>query len=192
VLLRVITEAHTAETQRLAEEHFRRAWNISDRQAALGCLNASEHPRRRELMEEGYALWREHLSAYAGYLAIVGAGTHDDVFEMLAAEEQRPTFRREHPTLHRALYLPMAGNNKMVWTDRGLAWMADTVARLAAVNENTAIRLAAAFQLVHRLADDLKPKVVAALETMRRRVDAAAAPSVAGRIQAYLEGAGAE
>jgi aminopeptidase N len=187
VLLRIITEADTTETQSLAESHFREAWNITDRLSALQCINLSSHPRRRELMEEAFEQWHRHLSGYTSYLSIVATGRQDDVFDMLAHEEQRPMFRPEHPGHCRALFLPMASNNKLLWTDRGIKWVQETVSRMAGVNENTANRLVACFQLANRLADDLKPKVVAALEAIRDNIDEETAPSVAGRVRGYLE-----
>jgi len=186
VLLRIITEANTPETQNLAESHYRRAWNITDKISALACINLSDHPGRRALLEEAYQNWKDHLSAYAAYLSIIGQGTHADVFDQIVVEEHRPTFRIEHPTLSRALFMPLAGNNKLLWTDRGIGWMTETIVKMATINENTALRLAACFQLVDHLAPDLKPKVQAALEAINSRVAASAAPALIGRIRAYL------
>ena len=186
VLLRTLIEANTREVHELAEDHFHRAWNITDKVSALSCISVSEHPRRSEILEEAYQLWKNHLSAYSSYLGIVGGGVRDDVFDMIAAEEQKPTFRLQHPTHNRALFLSMAGNNKMLWTDRGIQWATATVIRLAAINENSANHLVAAFQQVRNLADDLKPKVLAALNAMKEGVDPAKCPSTAGRIRAYL------
>ena len=186
VLLRTITEAGTAETWELAETHFRKAWNISDRMSALVCVDRGGHPDRLALLDEARELWNEHLPAYTSYLGIVAGSPHEDVFARIADEEQRPPFRLEHPGHSRGLFLPMAMNNKRLWTDRGIEWVADTVVRLAPVNENTANRLVACFRLVDKLADDLKPKVVSALTRMRDSIDEARAPSTAGRVRAYL------
>ena len=146
ILLRTMVEANTAEIHKLAEDHFHKAWNITDKIATLSSINVSENPRRKELLEEGYLLWKDHLSAYSSYLSIVGSGTHEDVFDMISLEERRPTFKVHHPTHSRGLYLSMSSNNKMLWTDRGIQWMTDTVIRHAPINENTVIRLVAAFQ----------------------------------------------
>lgn len=186
VLLRVIIEINSAQVHDLAESHFRKACNITDKVSALSCIHLSEHPERRNLLSEAYRLWKDHLSAYASYLSIIGRGIHDDVFEMIAAEEKRPTFNIKHPTHNRALFLPMAANNKMLWTDRGIKWVADVAIRMAAINENTAYRLVACFQQVNKLADDIKPKVITALENMRDAIDESRQPSVAGRIRSYL------
>jgi aminopeptidase N len=186
VLLRTLIELDTPEVQALAELHFRRAWNITDKTSALACIHISNHPRRRELLEEGCELWREHLAAYVSYLAIVGTGVHDDVFEMIEREERRPGFHLEHPSHSRALFLPLAANNKMIWTGRGLEWLTATAIRMAPINENTTNRLIACFQQVNHLSDDLRPAVLAALRTMAARIDPGVAPSVAGRLGAYL------
>ena len=188
VVLRMLCEADTGEVQKLAEDHFHRAWNISDKLAALRCVQATSHPRLLDLFEEAHGAWKDHIAAYTAYLACIGASRHDDVFDRIAAEEQRTGFRISHPGHSRALFMPLGSNNKMLWTDQGLDWLVATVGRLAEVNENTALRLVDSLRLVNKLADDLKPKVIAALVSMRERIDADAVPALYGRIGAYLGG----
>ena len=186
VLLRSIVEKQTPEVYELASKHFHAAWSISDRTAALSCINICGHPDRKKLLESAFEEWNEHLTAYSGYLMIISSGVEDDVFDMIRKEEQRDTFNLVHPGHHRALFLPMTANNSMLWTDRGINWIADTAIRLAGINENSAIRLIACFGHVARLADDLKPKVISALERILEEVDKSVAPSVAGRVETYL------
>ena len=186
VLLRTLMECRSRPMHALAEEHFRRAWNITDKASALSCIQVSDHPERLALLEEARRLWQDHLSAYLTYLGTIGGSIHDDVFELMAREERRPGFSLEHPGHCRALFLPFTANNKMLWTARGIDWIAQTVCRLAPVNDNTALRLLACFRLVDRLADDLRPAVTAALEAVVRGVDSAAAPATAGRARAFL------
>lgn len=190
ILLRAIVEADTAEAHRIAEQHHGAAWNLSDRVSALHAINISSHPRRREILAAAYEEWKDRLVPYTNYLRVVGAGTQDDVFDMIGEEEKKDTFKTTHPGHVRALYLPMTANNKMLWTDRGIDWLAETAIRVASANENTAVRLVGAFRQVARLADDLRPRVVAALETMRDGINEITAPSVAGRICTYLQGLG--
>lgn len=187
VLLRTLIAADTPEVQAMAEAHFRKAWNFSDKTSALRCINISDHPGRLELMQEVRELWKDHLNGYTTYLAITASGTHDDVFDLIAQEERQPEFRIEHPSHSRMLYLPMGSNNKMLWTDRGIEWLTETVVKLAPVNENTALHLLDTLRQVHQLPGDLKPLVLRALETMSDRVPADRAPSVAGRIKSYLK-----
>ena len=186
IVLRMLCEADTEEVQQLAEQHFHCAWNISDKLAALRCVQATSHPGRHALFEEAYAMWKDNIAAYTTYLACIGGSRHDDVFDRLVAEEERSTFQISHPGHSRALLMPMGSNNKMLWTDSGLEWLAETVVRSAKVNENTALRLVDSLRLVNQLDDDLKPKVLAALESMRDGISADHAPAVRGRIDAYL------
>lgn len=187
VLLRILVQRDTPEAQHLAEDHFHKARHITDKTAALLCVNLTSHPKRRQLVDEGYELWKDHLNAYLGYLQIIGAGVHDDVFDMLADEEQRPTFILEHPGHQRALFLGFATNNKKLWTGQGITWVTEAVARLAPLNENTANRLLACFKQVHNLGEDLRPRVIEALNLLQKRLDPEAAPSVFGRVQTYLD-----
>ncbi|MDA0991390.1 MAG: M1 family metallopeptidase, partial [Verrucomicrobia bacterium] len=189
VLLRVITAANTPATQQLAESHFRTAWNITDRSSALFCINYSDHPQRHAIMQEARAEWINHLNGYMTYLMAIGSSGHDDVFERLREEAATPEFDIQHPSHSRALFMPMTGNNKMLWTDAGLQWLTEMIISLAPASENTTIRLLACLQQVNDLAPDLKPKVVAALQAMDAAIDNKALPSVGGRIAAYLAGA---
>lgn len=189
VLLRAISFAETEHAWTLAEQHFHAAWHISDRLNALECLVAAGHPRRQDLLEEAYGMWHDKLAAYSSYLSIIGTSPHGDLFDSIRREEARPTFQIEHPNHSRSLYLPVASNNKMLWTLAGIRWLTVTVLRLSRINENTAIRLLACLQQARDLGDDLKPIVVAALKEMAQEVKKSQAPSVAGRIAAYLESA---
>jgi aminopeptidase N len=186
VLLQVIAAADRPEAWRVLEQHFARAWHMSDRAAALECLMHSDSPARLAVLQEALDLWKDHLNGYTTWLRAIGGGKHDEVFELIAREEREPRFRREHPTHTRALYLPLAANNRLLWTRRGLEWMRRTVLAQAAVNENTALRLVSALQMARKLPDDLGPEVLKVLRDIRAGVDARAYPSLAGRVDAFL------
>jgi aminopeptidase N len=188
VLLRTLVEADTPEVQALAEAHYRAAWNISDKTAALHALNQGTHPRRAALLEDAFTAWHGHLNGYTAYLGVIASGRAPDTFDAVAREEARPLFDPRHPNHTRALYLALAANNALLWTERGLRWAAQTACKLAPVNENTTLRLIDAFRLVAKLPPDLRPQVAHTLETILDGVDAARCPSVAGRVRAYLGG----
>ncbi|MGO9568597.1 MAG: DUF3458 domain-containing protein [Desulfomonilaceae bacterium] len=187
VLLEMIVIDDSADSQRLITDHYRSATTAADRVAALLALNRSSAPERRELLEQAYDAWHTHLSGYGNYLAVIGAGTGDDVFDMIEIETKRPSFDITQPTWSRALFLSMASNNKMVWTDRGIQWVADTVIELSRINAFTAGRLLNTFQHARKLKPDLQSKVVAALKTIALAVPAEVSPSLHGQVTAYLE-----
>jgi aminopeptidase N len=170
------------------ERHFHEAWNISDKLNAAAALHASDAPCRREVMSSLSAVCRPHVAAYGAYLSLVARSPHADVFESIAAEEGLAPFRLEHPGHSRSLLAPFAGNDAQLWTERGLLWMEETIARLALVNENTTLRLLAAFQLVRDFPDAQRKPVLALLTSLRRRLQAEDCPSVSGRIATYLKG----
>jgi aminopeptidase N len=190
VLLELIAVDDTPESHRLVLDHFRAATTANDRVTALAALNRSSAPTRRAVMDEVYQAWREHLSGYANYLRVVSSGTREDVFEMIEAEKKRSSFDITQPTWCRALFLPMAVNNKMVWTDRGIQWVADTVVGLAPINATTASRLLNTFQHVRRLKPELKGKVLPALQRIVQAITPEISPTIHGQADAYVKGDG--
>jgi aminopeptidase N len=188
VLLDLIVIDDSAESQQLIVEHFRRATTANDRVAALLALSRSASPMRRNLLEEVYKAWHGHLSGYANYLRVIASGTREDVFSMIEVERRRRTFDITQPTWCRALFLPMAVNNKMVWTERGIRWVAETVSELAAIGTTTASRLLNTFQHVRSLKPDLREKVEFALEEIVHQVPESVSPTIHCQASAYLVG----
>jgi aminopeptidase N len=188
VLLEVIAIDDSAESHGIILDHYRKASTASDRVAALAALNRSSCAERRTVLERVYKAWHEHLSGYANYLRIVAGGTQEDVFAMIEREKERPTFDITQPTWCRALFLPMAANNQMVWTDRGIQWVAGSVIELAVVNPTTASRLLNTFQHVRSLKPNLRDRVKPALEKIVRETPENVSPTIHRQASAYLGG----
>ncbi len=187
VLLELIAVDDRPESRALLLEHYRRATTATDRVAALALLNKSSEPSRRAVLEKVYAEWHTHLSGYANYLRIVAGGTCGDVFEMVGAEKRRPTFDITQPTWQRALFLPMAINNKMVWTDAGMSWLADTIIELAPINETTTSRLLNTLQHARNLRPQLKEKAMASLVRIADALSGKEHPAIHNQAKAYME-----
>jgi aminopeptidase N len=185
-LLELIAIEDSKESHKIVLDHFYSATTAADRVAALYALNRSSAALRRKVLEEVYLAWHSHLSGYANYLRVVASGTCPDVFDMIEAEKNRPGFDIRQPTWSRALFLPMAVNNKMVWTDQGIKWVADTVIELAPINATTTGRLLNTFQHVKNLKPALKEKVIPALEHILQNVSEGSSPSVYGQARSYL------
>lgn len=188
VLLDLIAVDDTGESQKIILEHFYAATTATDRVSALAALNRSSSPSRRKILGEVYEIWHSHLSGYANYLRVISSGTREDVFEMIDAEKKRRSFDINQPTWCRALFLPMAVNNKMVWTEQGIKWVADSVIELAPINAITASRLLNTFQHVRKLKPQLKEKVTTALERIMQNVSEGGCPTVYGQVRNYLKG----
>ncbi len=185
-LLDLIAADDSPESHAMIIEHFNKATTAQDKVSALVILNRSSSPERRSLLEKVYNQWHTHLSGYANYLRIIGSGTCSDVFEMLDSEKRRPTFDINQPTWSRALFVPMAVNNEMVWTDAGIQWITDTIIELAKVNGYVASKLLNTFQSTKRLKPELKTKAQAALERIIAEVDPKTSATIHSQAKAYL------
>ncbi len=186
VLMEPLAAADAPHTWAALERHYAKAVAITDRLNALSALYRSSHPRRLEIVAAAGDELRPHLGGYIGWLGILGRSHHADVCDAIDREAAASSFDIRHPGLARALFVPFSLNNAQLWTDVGLAWLARTAAKLAPINENTALRLIAPLQQAPTLADDLRPRVIATLRSLFDTIPAAAAPSVHGRLADYL------
>ena len=186
VLLDLIATVDSFESHGLILDHYRNAVTATDRVAALVALNRSSAPERRDILEQVYQAWHGHVSGYANYLRVVSSGTCDDVFDMIQEEKLRSTFDLKHPTWSRALLLTMAANNKMVWSDKGIEWVARTVIELAPINGYVASRLLNVFQMARKLRPAVKDKVHAALRRIVVNVPEKISPTVHNQAKEYL------
>jgi aminopeptidase N len=184
VLLGLIAAEDSPESHKIITEHYKRATTPTDRVTALIALGRSSSPKRREILESAYRKWHRHISGYSNYLGIIPAGTNDDVWEMIEAEKKRDPFDITQPTYTRSLLIPMAFNTKMVWTDRGLRWLRDTVIEFSPINTILASRLLNTFQLVDRMKPELKRKVTKHLNTIVKKVKDN--PTLLGQARGYL------
>ncbi|ADK86342.1 Peptidase M1 membrane alanine aminopeptidase [Desulfarculus baarsii DSM 2075] len=164
------------------------AKKASERVGALALLNRSSHPARLDLLERAYHDMHGHLSGYANYLRVIAGGDRPDVFEQIERERRRPSFDICQPTWARALYVPMAANNKALWTAQGVAWLGRQVVDLAQVSTTTASRMLSALKHVARLRQPLQGWAAQALEEVAAQVAADASPTIHGQAKAYLEG----
>ncbi len=168
------------------EAQFEGAQCASDMLNAAKALNAIDSPCRFPVMETLGVRCRAHVAAYGAYLQVVASSPQPHVFEDIAREEADPVFRIEHPGHSRSLYGAMAANNAQLWTDQGLAWAEETLVKLATVNENVALVVLSAFQLVDSMKEPLWSRVLGLLESLESRIEAAVAPSLHGRIKQML------
>lgn len=189
VLLDLIVADDSPASHQLILDHFRAATTANDRVTALAALNRSSSPERRPVLDDVYGSWHTHLSGYANYLRIVSGGTTPGVFDEIDVEKRRPSFQITQPTWCRALFVTMAANSKMVWTDRGIGWLAEAIVELSAVNATTTSRMLNTFQHVHKLKPQLRARVTAALEHIVASVPESVSPTIHGQAEAYLKSA---
>ena len=167
-------------------EYFEAGKSASDKLYAASAINSTNSPLRAGVMEKLGSQCRGHVAAYGAYLRVVASSPHEDVFDSIAREEADPGYRMEHPGHSRSLYGGMAANNAQLWTERGFEWARATILKLADVNENVALIVVSAFQLVDTMREPLQGRVRALLEDLEARIPADRAPSLHGRIATIL------
>jgi len=185
-LLDLIAIDDSAQSHLLILDHFRRATTATDRVAALAALNRSSATARRAILEETYGAWHRHLSGYANYLRVIAGGTNEDVFDMIDREKNRPTFEISQPTWARALFLTMAVNNKMIWTDQGVQWLTDSILKLAPINMTTTSRLLNTFQHARGMRPRLRDKAMGSLQVIVESLSDKEHPVIHNQAKAYL------
>ena len=187
VLMEPLAAADTPRAHAALAAHYTAATHTTDRLNALSALHRSSCPHRLQRVAAAGDELRPHLSGYLGWLGILGRTHHPDATAIIAHEAAHPAFDIRHPGMSRALYVPFSLNNARLWSDEGLDFLARTVESLAAVNENTALRLIAPLQQAATLAEDLRPCVMATLRRLHDAIPETMAPSVHGRLADYLQ-----
>lgn len=188
-ILRILTELDSADIHKIAEDHLKMAWNMSDKTAALMSIQLSSNPQRKAILETMFNTWKDHLNGYTAYLAVIASGIQPDVFDQIADEENRECFSIQHPSHSRALFMPMCSNNRMLWTDDGQNWLAESIVKLSEINDYTAARMAGCLQMAGRMPELLKLRVIQTLQETKNGINPKKAPAAAGRIDAFLKGA---
>lgn len=187
-LLDLICAVDEPRSHDLILEHWSSATTANDRISALGQLNRSSCPQRLEVLEQAYGQMHGHLSGYANYLRVISSGTQPDVFEQIDREAKRASFDVNQPTWCRALYVPMAANNKMLWTEKGIGWLSGQVIELGPRNPTTTSRMLGAFKMVAELREPLKGWTAEALKHIAGKVTPDDSPTIHGQAKAYLQG----
>jgi len=185
-LLGLIAIDDKPESHELILKHYEKATTATDRVTALVHLNRSSCGKRREILDSVYKKWHDDLSGYANYLRIIASGNHDSIFEESEVEKNRPGFDIKQPTFARALIFPMAFNNKVIWNDKGLEWVKNTILELTEINNNLAARLLNTFQHYKFLKTGLQKKVGKHLQTILDSVTQEDNPTIYGQAKAYL------
>ena len=185
VLLEIIASRDDAPSQQLVLDHFQKATTAADRVTGLLLLNRTSSPKRKSTLAAARKAWKGHLSGRANYLRVVSSGTNPDVFDMIEQEKKAPDFDLATPTWCRSLLVPMAVNNAMLWTEKGVAWLADQIIQLAPINMYTAGRLLNALQLRARLRQPLQSWADAALDRILAKVPEEVAPALHHQARTY-------
>jgi aminopeptidase N len=153
----------------LAYEQFRRADNMTDTMAALGCLANLDCPEREPALEAFYAKWKDEPLVVDKWLAVQASsrlpGTLARVKELLG----HPAFDLKVPNKVYALIRSFAANHVRFHAaaGEGYSFLADQIIALNALNPQVAARMARAFDRWKRFDEQRKRHARRQLERIR-------------------------
>ncbi|MCL2142096.1 MAG: M1 family metallopeptidase [Methanimicrococcus sp.] len=188
--LRLLSVLDTPPIHAMIKRQFLLATNATDRAVAFASWLNSSVPEKRDLtliyMEE----CKKDPVAWEAFLSSVAGTDAPDCLELVKMIESDPSFHIEQSIDQRALYATFAKNRKYsLQTPDGLAFLKQTVIRLAAVNEYNTVGLLNAFSTI----DSMNPKyylpLIEALDTILSSLDQEKSPSVYNRIIKLMIGA---
>ena len=153
----------------LCHEQFRRADNMTDAMAALGCLANADCAERGEALEAFYARWKDEALVVDKWLALQAGsrlpGTLARVRELL----QHPAFDLKVPNKVYALIRGFSANQVRFHAadGAGYAFLADQVLALDRLNPQVAARMARGFDRWRKFDQHRQLKATAQLERIR-------------------------
>jgi aminopeptidase N len=127
-----------------ALRHLQRATCMTDTQAALTWLAASNHEQRVPQLQAFFTKWQHEDLMIDKWFTMQAQSTRKDAFDDVNALLQHAAFRMETPNRVRALVGAFAAGNPVHFHDisgRGFSWLAERVMTLDAFNPQVAARM---------------------------------------------------
>jgi aminopeptidase N len=153
----------------LAYEQFRRADNMTDGMAALGCLAQLECPERDHALEEFYARWKGEPLVVDKWLAVQASSRLTSTLQKVRTLLAHPAFDLKVPNKVYALVRTFIGNHvRFHGADGGgYAFLADQIVALNALNPQVAARMARGFDRWKKFDAGRQAKARTQLERIR-------------------------
>jgi len=153
----------------LAYEQFRRADNMTDSMAALGCLAQLECLERDKALEEFYAKWRDEPLVVDKWLAVQAGSRLASTLRNVRTLLTHPAFDLKVPNKVYALIRTFISNHVRFHAadGGGYTFLADQIVALNALNPQVAARMARGFDRWKKFDGGRQAKARAQLERIR-------------------------
>jgi aminopeptidase N len=159
-----------ATARALAFLEFRRAENMTDAMAALGCLSCSAGPERERALALFHDKWKDEALVIDKWFRVQATSCLPGTLERVKALAAHPLFDLKNPNRARALLHAFALDNPLHFhaaDGSGYRWTAEQVAALDRLNPQVASRLARAFDRWKKYDAGRQTHARAALESIR-------------------------
>jgi aminopeptidase N len=187
--LAVLSRLDTPDIHRLVREQFRTGASATDRLVAFMLYMDSSAPDRSDVLARfGQESGRNPVS-WENFLGAVAGISSPDAVDFVIQAEQSDAFRIEQANDQRALYARFALNRKKsLQTETGRAFLAQTLLRLAPINEYSTGAILRVFGPLDRMEAEYHLPLVRILAGLLAKLDPAAAPSVYNTARRILLG----
>jgi aminopeptidase N len=190
VCLEMLATLDTGEVHRLLADQFEQSDAATDRLVAFRLYLESSAPDRLAVLEAFETESSRHPVSWEAFLATVAGSDCDDLIRILRQIESSDAFEIDQATQQRALYGRFALNRKRsLETEDGREYLAETLIRLASINEYSTVRALDAFAFVDRMESRYHLPVVKVLVDLLTALDPQVNPGVYNTVRRFLLGA---
>jgi len=159
-----------ATSRALAFLEFRRAENMTDAMAALGCLANCDGPERERALAMFHDKWKDEALVIDKWFRVQAMSWLPGTLERVKALAASPGFELRNPNRARALLHAFALDNPLHFNaadGSGYRWIAEQVVALDRLNPQVASRLARAFDRWRKYDASRQAHARAALQSIR-------------------------
>jgi len=145
---------------------FKRATTMTEKIGTLGLLCHQPSPETSAALKEFAEAWKDNALVMQKWFSVQANAEHENVIPHVRTLLFHPTMDIANPNFIRSLIGVFSYNLPYFHHDsgQGYALMADTLARLDAINPQTASRLAKRFQILPKLSTAHQALAIAALQ----------------------------
>ncbi|HEX5093021.1 MAG TPA: aminopeptidase N [Burkholderiales bacterium] len=153
----------------LADDQFRRADNMTDAMAALGCLANADCPEREPALQAFYEKWQAETLVVDKWLSVQATSRLPDTLARVRQLLAHPAFDLKVPNKVYALVRAFAANHVRFHAadGAGYAFLADRVLELDPLNPQVAARMARGFDRWRKFDAHRQAHAQAQLERIR-------------------------
>ena len=187
--LAVISRLDTPEIQRLIREQFLSGASATDRMVAFVLYMDSSASDRLNMLDLFAKESARNPVSWENFLGAVAGTSSPDAVDLVVAAEQSDAFRIEQANDQRALYVRFALNRKKsLQTETGRALLAQTLLRLAHINEYSTGAMLRVFGSLDQMEAEYHIPLVGVLAGLLANLDPATTPSVYNTARRILLG----
>ncbi|WP_440956175.1 DUF3458 domain-containing protein [Methanosarcina sp. Mfa9] len=189
VCLGILASLDTPEVHGLIKQQFEAASCASDRLSAFAAYLDSSAPDKVDILRAFEAESKQDLVAWEAFLGVIARSSSADAVELVREMEKSEAFRIEQANDQRALYANFARNRKKsLQTEEGRRFMAETLRKLAPVNEYSTVHMLNTFADIDLMEKEYRLPLAKLLADLLADLDPEKVPSVYNRARKLLLG----